>query len=55
MSFYDNTKDFGGQITITAKYYFKNNFTGFIRPEEKPKAGPCLIPIYRIIFPFNLD
>lgn len=37
-TFYDNTKIPGGQISVGAKYHFKNNFDGFISLIGKTKG-----------------
>lgn len=37
-TFFDNTKVVGGQMNIAAKYYFKNNFAGFISVCGKTKG-----------------
>lgn len=37
-TFYNNTKILGGQIRATSKYYFKNNFAGFISVCGKTKG-----------------
>ncbi|MBI1305389.1 MAG: hypothetical protein GC181_02110 [Bacteroidetes bacterium] len=37
-AFYDNTKILGGQLNIATKYYFKNNFAGFISLTGKTKG-----------------
>lgn len=37
-SYYDYTKVLGGQISLATKYYFKNNFTGFVSLTGKTKG-----------------
>lgn len=37
-SFFDNAKILGGQLSLTAKYYFKSNFAGFISIYGKTKG-----------------
>ena len=37
-SFYDNAKIIGGQISLTTKYYFKNNLSGFVNLIGKTKG-----------------
>lgn len=37
-SFYDNAKVIGGQISLDTRYYFKNNFNGFMNITGKTKG-----------------
>ena len=34
-TFFDNSKIFGGQMSITSKYYFRNNFSAFVSATGK--------------------